>query len=85
MKDESKNQSLFDDSPLWKQHWVGMPEFIMEDHSPRKSLIIHFRCEEDVLKFSKLIDQSINPKQKSIWYPRAENRKIADKVYVDES
>ena len=61
-----------------------MPEFIQEDLSPRRTISIHFKNEEDVEKFADLINQKITPAQQSLWYP--ENSVWAgDKRYVDES
>lgn len=36
----------------WKQEWIGMPEFVMEDQTSYRKLFIHFRNEEDVQKFA---------------------------------
>ena len=48
--------------------WDGMPEFVMEDQSSKRKVVVHFRNEEDVQKFAKLMDQTITPKQKSLWH-----------------
>lgn len=69
----------------WEEHWVDMPEFVMEDQRPKRKIIVSFRNEEDIQKFADLIGQKITPKQKSLWYPEMEPRKYADKRYVDES
>lgn len=71
--------------PLWRQHWVGMPEFVMGDESPRRSLRVHFRSEADVEDFARLLGQRITPKQKSLWHPESKPRITSDKHYVDES
>lgn len=62
-----------------------MPEFVMNDESPQRTLRIHFRNQEDVEDFAKLIGQKISLKTKSIWHPQAQNRIVSDKHYVDES
>ncbi len=69
----------------WKQEWIDMPEFHMEDLSSYRKLFVHFRNEEDVQKFAELIGQTITPKQKSLWFPEMPPRRYADKRYVDES
>ena len=71
----------------WQQEWQGMPEFVQEDLSPFKSVIVHFRNEEDFDTFEKLMEQEIiKQNQKiSIWYPKMEKRRYADKRYIDES
>jgi hypothetical protein len=53
----------------WKEHWQGMPEFVQEDNKPFKTVIVHFRTNEDYLEFQKLIDQKLTDKTKSIWHP----------------
>ena len=81
---------LFDDTEhteevFWEQEWHDMPEFVQEDLTSKRKLIIHFRNDEDVAKFSKLINQSISPKQKSLWHPEMPIRRYAHKRYIDES
>ena len=53
-----------DDS--WKQEWLDMPEFEMEDQSSYRKIFVHFRNEEDVQAFAKLLEQKISPKQKAL-------------------
>ena len=69
----------------WRKEWQGMPEFVQEDQSPFKSILIHFETREDMDVFSKLVDQKLTLKTKSIWYPKMEYEKILNKRYVDES
>jgi len=69
----------------WKEEWKDMPEFEMEDLTSYRKLFVHFRNEEDVKRFAELIEQNINPKQKSLWFPEMKPRRYADKRYVDES
>jgi len=68
----------------WKDEWQDMPEFEMEDLSSFRKIVVHFRNQEDIDKFAKLIGQKIT-KAPSIWYPEWEKRRYADKRYVDES
>lgn len=68
----------------WEEHWKDMPEFYMEDQSPKRKIIVSFRNNEDVEKFAELIGQKITPKQKSLWYPYMPPRTYSDKRYVDE-
>jgi len=68
----------------WKDEWQDMPEFEMEDLSSFRKIIVHFRNQEDIDKFAKLIGQKIT-KAPSIWYPEWKKRRYADKRYVDES
>ncbi len=68
----------------WKEEWQDMPEFEMEDLSSFRKIVVHFRNQEDIDKFAKLIGQKIT-KAPSLWYPEWEKRRYADKRYVDES
>ena len=65
--------------------WKDMPEFIQEDLSSFRKIVLHFRNQEDVDAFAKLINQTLTPKQKSTWFPIMEPRRYANKRYVDES
>ena len=69
---------------FWKDEWQDMPEFKMEDLSSFRKIVVHFRNQEDIDKFAKLIGQKIT-KAPSIWYPEWKKRRYADKRYVDES
>tara|TARA_R100000501_G_C2550033_1_gene65094 strand:+ start:39 stop:314 length:276 start_codon:yes stop_codon:yes gene_type:complete len=68
-----------------EEEWQDMPEFIMEDQTSFRAIKIHFRNNDDVNRFSKIIKQKISPKIKSIWYPKMPKRRYANKRYVDES
>lgn len=69
----------------WQKEWKGMPEFVQEDLTSHRKIIIHFRNNEDIKKFGELIGQKITPKQPSLWFPKQEIRRYANKRYVDES
>lgn len=71
-------------SDAWKDEWKQMPEFHMEDQSSYRKLFVHFRNEEDVQKFAKLMGQTITPKTKSIWFPYMPPRRYAHLEYVDD-
>jgi hypothetical protein len=76
---DKKENLLFDiDDILWK----GMPEYNQEDQGPYFSVTMHFRNEEDVAAFFKLINQR-RTKRKSYWHPEAKFRRVADKIYMD--
>jgi len=60
-----------------------MPEYIQEDQSPAITIRVHFRSLTDLAAFEKLVGQQING-YKVIWFPKAERRVFADKLYVDE-
>jgi len=67
-----KQTSLFGDDEWWEEMWQGMPEFVQEDLTPARTLYIHFRTDEDVREFLEVIDQTVTPKTKSIWFPKME-------------
>ena len=68
----------------WKEEWKDMPEFIQEDLTSHRKIVVHFRNDEDVAEFAELMKQKITPKQKSLWYPYMPPRRYADKLYITE-
>ena len=74
--------TLFDMTPEWVYHWVGMPEYTHEDLQPRQSLLVHFETEADREAFSHLVRQPIGEKTQSIWYPEAAITRMVDKRYA---
>ena len=81
---EDQQPSLFVAETTWEEHWQGMPEFVQEDLTSFRSIIIHFRNQQDIDAFSEIIGQRIYPKQKSYWHPQLEIRRGSDKRYVDD-
>lgn len=67
----------------WKKHWVGMPEFEQEDNPPYKKIIVSFRTKEDYEEFSKMIDQPLTEKTKSIWHPRLDRDANSLKRWIE--
>lgn len=66
------------------QEWQGMPEFVQEDLAPAYSVIVHFASKADQAAFGKLIGQKIRTvsrKTPSLWYPKADIGRFADKRY----
>lgn len=79
-------KELFDNLEDWKKEWVGMPEFIQEKtEKPYTEIKIRFRNEEDLKKFSKIVEQTLTKKTKSIWFPKIERGLNANKIYINES
>lgn len=62
-----------------------MPEFVQEDLTSFRRIVVHFRNSEDVIKFAELINQRITEKQVSLWFPEEPRRKKKGLIYVDES
>ena len=81
-----KQKGLFDDfDNKWQEEWKDMPEFIQEDLTSHRKIIVHFRNDDDVKIFSELLEQRITPKQISLWFPKLEIRSTKNKIYIDES
>tara|TARA_R100000808_G_C2122807_1_gene133710 strand:+ start:317 stop:952 length:636 start_codon:yes stop_codon:yes gene_type:complete len=72
------------DPDSWEDHWKGMPEFEQDDLSPYRSLNIHFRNQEDMDDFAKIMNQQITDKTKSMWHPILIKNNYDDDVYIDE-
>jgi hypothetical protein len=68
----------------WEDHWDGMPEFKNKDIQSHRSIIVHFRSDEDVERFAKKMRQKISPKVRSIWYPYMAPMIACNKRYYDE-
>ena len=81
----SDNNSLFAENELqedWKKEWQDMPEFVQDKLEPHCAMIVRFRCEEDLQNFAKLIEQNLNNKTKSIWYPKLDVQKLVNTRYI---
>jgi hypothetical protein len=81
----SDNNSLFAEDELqedWKKEWQDMPEFVQDKLEPYCAMIVRFRSEEDLQEFAKLIEQNLNNKTKSIWYPKLDVQKLVNTRYV---
>lgn len=58
-------------SNAWKKHWVNMPSYDKaDDVGAYKTVIMHFRSEDDFKDFQKLISQDMSAKTKSAWHPK---------------
>lgn len=66
-----------------QEEWSGMPEFENEPKAFR-SIIVHFKTEEDVKTFFKKINQSITSKTKYIWFPERERENLKAMKYKTE-
>jgi hypothetical protein len=66
------------------EHWRGMPQFEHEDKTAWKQVIVNFRCKADLEEFSRLLNQTMTEKTRSVWHPKAEIERYADKAYTDQ-
>ena len=73
-----------EDNEIWKEEWIGMPEYEQEKLDPQTTIFIHFRSEEDARDFEKVIGQKIYPKEKSYWHPVRVPQKPNDYRYMEE-
>lgn len=75
--------SLFEGEEFarWHAEWQNMPEFVQEDQSSIKSIVVHFASQKDLADFGRLIRQRIAMTTRSIWFPEAEIGHFADLRY----
>lgn len=79
-------KELFENTEEWKSEWINMPEFIQnKSEKPFAQITIRFKNEQDLKEFSKLINQTLTKKTKSIWFPQIERGLNANKLYINES
>jgi len=77
---KKSKQTLIPVQERWERHWQGMPEYISEHKDPWKSILVHFKDENDLKDFAKLIDQKITLKTKFIWHPKQIINKIKNNI-----
>jgi hypothetical protein len=71
------------DPDSWQDHWKGMPEFEQDAQTPFRTLIVHFKNQNDVNDFLEIIKQEITEKTKSIWHPEAIRTHEEQMIYQD--
>lgn len=49
--------------------WEGMPEFVNEDKTSYRHIIVHFRSDEDAEDFAQRLGQTVTARTKSTWHP----------------
>lgn len=64
--------------------WAGMPSYDHADLSPVRSITVNFRNQKDIADFAELLGQEIGQQRKSLWFPKAEKTKYADKRYISD-
>jgi ParB-like chromosome segregation protein Spo0J len=80
---ESEIDDIFD-VPLTDPNaeWDGMPEFSQPDETSLRHINVHFKTQEDLERFGKLIKQNLTTRTRAIWFPAAEIGRTQDKRYV---
>jgi len=67
-----------------EEEWKGMPEFISEDQTAVRKLIVNFQSESAVEDFCNRLGISITDKTKSIWFPPKERMNRKDYAWVSD-
>lgn len=67
----------------WRQHWWGMPSFVMGNSCPAYQVIVNFFTFEDMQEFARRLDVPIQQSTRSIWFPPDKSEKPGDWVYSD--
>lgn len=62
--------------------WGGMPEFSQKDKTAFRSIVVHFRTQEDVDQFAKKVGLKITAQTRYLWFPDIEIERLVDKRYV---
>ena len=85
--DSMKARHSDNEDDVYKE-WGGMPEYEHEENYTFKSLIVHFKEEEDFNIFLDKIEypsDKITPRTKYIWFPqRLKDRKVDHLKYGEE-
>lgn len=68
------------DNPM--EEWTDMPEFMSDDKTSFRHVIVHFKDAEKAKEFFRLINQKDTGKTKSLWFPEEENMDTESKRYV---
>lgn len=77
--------NLFGQGEWWHEIWRGMPEFVQDDLTPRHSIEVLIRSEQDLAELERRLGQTVPDYEKrtpSIWYPEAEIGSFAGKRWV---
>jgi hypothetical protein len=66
--------------------WKEMPEYgnALKNQALR-TIFVHFKTNEDVIKFAELINQKITNETKYIWFPYKEKEKIKNLAVITEN
>jgi hypothetical protein len=87
-KSRKRRQTTFysaDELANWREHWKDMPEFVLEDLMPYRSVTVHFECHEDMVEFFRdVMGYKKIPGTKWIWYPHQSRLIRQDKRYHDD-
>jgi hypothetical protein len=68
--------------PIWKQEWLGMPEFIQKKQTAHAQIIIRVENQNDLDELGRLLGQKFTQKTKSAWFPFRSHWGAEKKVWV---
>jgi len=87
MNKREKQIKLFDDETFWDKEWVDMPSFSMKPEIPLHTIKLHFKTDEDMVEFSRLIGQEVKKSKENYWFPKLNRCAVSSKKYYtkDES
>lgn len=63
------------------KEWKEMPEFQQDDQMSFRNIKIHFKDQQSINEFMKLVNQKITDKTKYIWFPQQEKEKVSNLSY----
>lgn len=77
--------AFIDFDEWWKVEWVGMPEFVQDDQTAWKTVLVHFQCRDDLQDFAQLIGQPLTNETRWVWYPPQQREQLKEKRYVHDA
>lgn len=77
-------KNLFDEEDFWEKEWKDMPSFSMTPEVPLHTIKLHFKTEEDMIDFSKLIGQEVKKTKENYWFPKLNRSAFSDKKYYTD-
>ena len=72
---------LLDPDLMPDDEWEGMPAFNQENKEAFRTIIVHFKNEEDVNEFRKLMSANITEKTRAFWFPFTEIESVKDRSW----
>ena len=84
-RDAGEQLALFEAPEKWEECWGGMPEFDQRDLTSYQEILVLLSGDVDRRRFAEIADQPISVRTRSIWFPRAEVGRFADKRYATEA
>lgn len=81
---ENPQPALFEVEPSWREHWWGMPEFVMGDATPQYRITVNFLTAEDLRAFAEKLGVRLTRASDSIWFPTQNIDEPKEWAYVDD-